>query len=85
MPHEQNVNISCSRHGPPGFPGDDPFIGLCSRMAPSFQIIGAMNRIMAEHFGVDPFFSRETCPGCGSGTDHPPGVIIGEEKEFFGE
>jgi len=57
MPFAKEAKPSCCPHRSPGPSRDAPFTEHCFPLIgpePCFQILGAMNRIMAEHFEVHP-------------------------------
>lgn len=74
MPFDRTVNVSRSSHpgrcGELSPPGDPEFMEP-GEYGPCFQILGAINRIMAEHFGIQ-----------GKDTPHRRGRVSGHEEEL---
>ena len=55
MPFAEEANRLCCPHRLPGPAGETLFTEHCSpfsELGPSFQLLGVMNQIMAEHFGL---------------------------------
>jgi len=67
MPLAEGVNLfsRCGESGPP--PGEPEFRGP-EEYGPCLQILKAMNRIMAEHFGIPPGPKETANPAGGAGS-----------------